>query len=388
MARGGRKGRPKHPIDASRVQKTPVAAKSVEKVVSPASSSSNKEPNETPIPVAVAASSSPSSTVPEPSSPVPELPRPTYASLLDEDEGTHLRYIPAQVIDGRKCAQIEREDVASEIEYWQSAVLCSVLGANPPLEVMKGYINRIWGNYEIDKIILVKRGLFLVRFAQLQDKQAVEKRGVYFFDRKPFLVKGWNPEMDLHTESIRSLPLWVHFPDLDLKYWGFDCLSKIGSLLGIPLKTDRITREKSMIGYARLLIEVPMEGPFPDFIEFFDEYGVLVHQPVKFEWKPCICEHCGLFGHLEDACRKKKPRMEWRPVNRAPTIPQSIPDSTPEERIATPEAPIISVPKHSGAKPSNIAVQPASSSNAFLILQHMDGGNQDVEGGLINPPHG
>jgi len=52
----------------------------------------------------------------------------------------------------------------------------------------------------------------------LLDKQMVERRGVYYSDSKPFLLKGWNPEMDMHTEEIKSLPLWVQFPDLDVKY--------------------------------------------------------------------------------------------------------------------------------------------------------------------------
>ena len=43
--------------------------------------------------------------------------------------------------------------------------------------------------YEIDKILLVRRGVFLVRFLQMQDKQLVEKTGVYHFDNKPMIVK-------------------------------------------------------------------------------------------------------------------------------------------------------------------------------------------------------
>ena len=30
-----------------------------------------------------------------------------------------------------------------------------------------------------------------------------------------------------------------------------------------------------MIQYARLLIEVPIEGPFPEYVDFFDEKGQL-----------------------------------------------------------------------------------------------------------------
>jgi len=87
--------------------------------------------------------------------------------------------------------------------------LCSVLGENPPYEVIKGYVKRTWSTYELDKIIQVRRGVFVVRFMYLPDKMAVEQRGFYYFDNKPFLVKAWNPDMDLQAESIKSLPLWL-----------------------------------------------------------------------------------------------------------------------------------------------------------------------------------
>ena len=120
-----------------------------------------------------------------------------------------MKYVPAQTINGNRYAKLEIEDVAPEVEYWKNAVICSVLGANPPYEVVKGYIKCIRVAYDIDQIVQVIKGLFLVRFIQLQDKVEVEKKGLYYFDRKPFLVKGWTREMDLHTEAIKSLPLWV-----------------------------------------------------------------------------------------------------------------------------------------------------------------------------------
>ena len=92
--------------------------------------------------------------------------------------------------------------------------------------------------------------------------------------------------MDLQTESIKSLPLWVQLPELDIKYSGLASLSKIGSLIGQPLKTDKYTAEKSRLNCARLLIDVPLEGSFPEYVEFFNEKGLLVRQPVKFEWLP------------------------------------------------------------------------------------------------------
>lgn len=118
-------------------------------------------------------------------------------------------------------------------------------------------------------------------------------------------------------DSIQSLPLWVRFPELDIRYWGCKSVSKLGSIIGIPIKTDRYTKEKEFLSYARMMIEVPVTRPFPDTIEFINDQGVLVRQKVIFEWKPTKCSHCHLFGHEVSECRKKQGiRKEWRVVQK------------------------------------------------------------------------
>ncbi|KAJ8435391.1 hypothetical protein Cgig2_017668 [Carnegiea gigantea] len=87
-----------------------------------------------------------------------------------------------------------------------------------------------------------------------------------------------------------------------------DCLGKIGSVLGIPIKTDRYTMERRMLKYARLLIDIPLDAPFLDFAEFINDQDVVVRAPVNYEWKPLKCTHCHMYGHLEDECRKKHKR--------------------------------------------------------------------------------
>lgn len=137
-------------------------------------------------------------------------------------------------------------------------------------------------------------------------------------------------------------------------------------MIGIPLNTDRYTNERVLIKYARLLIDVPMDGPFPEYIEFFNEYGDLIRQLVTFEWKPCKCTHCEMFGHLEADCRKKlKLRKEWRPVlppNRVPED-QSQPAKPAEEGVFT------SVTRKTAAKQPTAPVQITEvTQNSFQVL--------------------
>ncbi|KAJ8428990.1 hypothetical protein Cgig2_018358 [Carnegiea gigantea] len=200
----------------------------------------------------------------------------TYASLVDPAEGTTLKCIPMAEIDGQKCSKIDKTDVLSEAEYWSTAVIC-------------GYVRRIWSRKSIDNVVMARKGV--IRFINMQDKLDVTQRRVCFFDKKPFIVKAWK-------ETLKSL-------------------SKLGIMLSTPIKTDRTIKEKATIKYARLLIEMSLVGPFPEYIDFVNDWEVVVRQKVHYEWKSIHCNQYQMLGHEEQHCRKKnKVRQEWRVVIR------------------------------------------------------------------------
>ena len=88
-------------------------------------------------------------------------------------------------------------------------------------------------------------------------------------------------------------------------------------MLGIPIRTDKYTKDKSFLKYARLLIEIQLEDNFSEYIEFVNEHNVVVRQRVEYEWKLTKCDFCKMYGQTRDDYRKKpQPRIEWRPVVR------------------------------------------------------------------------
>ena len=109
--------------------------------------------------------------------------------MVDPNEGTALKFISAPTINGVRCDMLKNGDVAAKIEQLKQSILCTVLGANTPFEVMQGFIKRIWSTLDIDKIIQVRKGVFLVRFGNLQDKHIVERRGHIILILNPFLSK-------------------------------------------------------------------------------------------------------------------------------------------------------------------------------------------------------
>ncbi|XP_074305258.1 uncharacterized protein LOC141640349, partial [Silene latifolia] len=225
--------------------------------------------------------------------------------------------------------QLIDSDVKDELEYWSTAVYCYVLGANPPFKVLDGFVKRIWGYTEIEKIAFHSNGIFLVRFKTEAMKLRVLQAGPVFFDNKPVVVKDWTPESKLIREAVDMVPIWIIFYGLPLKFWG-NALKKIASLVGNPIRCDSNTQLNTFLGYARIMVEVKVGDDLPDVIEFMDELDVKHRQIIHYEWKPTISTECKALGHFSCHCRRKdkqpkgpvRGRKTWVPKKTVVPIPQ------------------------------------------------------------------
>ncbi|XP_009629264.2 uncharacterized protein [Nicotiana tomentosiformis] len=196
---------------------------------------------------------------------------------------------------------------------------------------MEGYFNRIWKGKRIDKIAQVNRGVFLIRFTNVDDRENVVEEGVQMFDRKLIVVKLWKADCDVTKDKVDRVPIWIRLVGLDVKYWGKNALTKITSLIGTPLKADKAMNNRDKMTYARVLVEIPLNQEYPTSVMFENEYGRIVEQNVEYEWKPVLCAKCKNFGHDIMNCRKqqreeiakmgqgnreeKQERQQQRPIN-------------------------------------------------------------------------
>ena len=83
--------------------------------------------------------------------------------------------------------QIDLTDIQDEIDFWSSYIICYVIGANPPIHVMEGFIRRVWKSYNVDKVVMVSKGMFIVIFTTMDSGDQV-LGGTYFFDSKPIMM--------------------------------------------------------------------------------------------------------------------------------------------------------------------------------------------------------
>ncbi|XP_074297834.1 uncharacterized protein LOC141628615 [Silene latifolia] len=212
--------------------------------------------------------------------------------------------------------RLTSENVAGELKFWSTSVVCYVLGANPPSSVLTGYVKRVWQGFGVDKIAFMPNELFLVRFKSKEKQQLVLNNGHLIFDNKPVIVKAWEPDMELVKHDVKRVPIWIKLYGLDVKFWGTDCLRKISGIVGAYIKSDEATQNRDFLGYARTMVEVNVDQEFPNEIGFFDENGKQHWLRVMYDWLPITCGKCKGMGHETAKCRKgegKPAAKVWKP---------------------------------------------------------------------------
>uniref|UniRef100_A0A803Q6X4 DUF4283 domain-containing protein n=1 Tax=Cannabis sativa TaxID=3483 RepID=A0A803Q6X4_CANSA len=65
---------------------------------------------------------------------------------------SRLKYTKPICVGDQIVAKLDLEEIEVEALLWKNAILCIVLGVNPPFTVFEGFIKRIWGNLGVEKI--------------------------------------------------------------------------------------------------------------------------------------------------------------------------------------------------------------------------------------------
>ncbi|KAF4401755.1 hypothetical protein G4B88_000803 [Cannabis sativa] len=88
----------------------------------------------------------------------------TFSNGKAMNRDQKLLFTEPMIRDGIKIAQVDLEEVREEGNCWKSAVICKVLGANPPVPIFEGFIKRVWGHLGIQQLSKMSMGLIMVRF--------------------------------------------------------------------------------------------------------------------------------------------------------------------------------------------------------------------------------
>lgn len=175
-------------------------------------------------------------------------------------------------------------------------------------------------------MLYLRRGWYYFKFANEADSHTILHGGPWMFGNSSLILKQWTPDFCAHMDTLKVVPVWTLFTDLDPCFWSPCALSNIASLIGKPLFADPYTMEKSRISFARVLIDIDISKEIPSFVKVNTPYGIKMFT-VEYEWMPHFCTHCDTIGHSSGKCRKVKQSDKAGPSVKK--IWQPIPKNTP-----------------------------------------------------------
>ncbi|XP_056685384.1 uncharacterized protein [Spinacia oleracea] len=192
---------------------------------------------------------------------------------------------------------MQENEIDKLTDVWLASIVLYVVGDAPTIASVKRFIDATWSNVGTPNVFLHDEGYFLVQFDSIADRDLVLSGGPYTFFSKPVIVKPWAANFNFYEEVLRVIPLWVKLPNLPLNCWSSQSLSRIGSLLGVPICADDCTTRQQRISFARLLVEMDVTDTLPDHVWIVDTNGREFKQLVLYDWKPAYCHKCKMPGH-------------------------------------------------------------------------------------------
>uniref|UniRef100_A0A803NBH9 DUF4283 domain-containing protein n=1 Tax=Chenopodium quinoa TaxID=63459 RepID=A0A803NBH9_CHEQI len=248
---------------------------------------------------------------------------------------------PPQSELNKPVLQLSMDDIVDELDCCNLGVVAFTIAANPHIKTFEGFCYRIWGKLNVDKVIPLRRGIFLIRFLNSETRDKALTALNFLMDKKP--------------------------------YWGKSCLEKIVGLIGKPIRPDAATLSRDRVAYVRYLVEMDLKQEFPNKIDFLNEKGILFEQNLTWEWKPQWCSVCGGMGRANGTCQKKTEKMVWRPK-----LVKAIdePKQQQKEDHELDSDPIF-VPVENGKKLSPIR-QPAPQNDPVLLQNSFDSLKEDT----------
>ncbi|XP_019256255.1 PREDICTED: uncharacterized protein LOC109234641 [Nicotiana attenuata] len=233
------------------------------------------------------------------------------AEIVKENQEQHtglkLNYYLPVLKDGVKVVKliINPQEIAEQNQKWSLVLIGYVIGGNPTFKEMLKFVYGVWNFVSTPQVFLHNNGYFIFKFENEEDKAAILQQGPYTFNYRPFILKQWDLEFQMHKESTQIVPMWVMFPNLPIQFWAPGNLGRIASCIGNPICTDKLTTQEQRIAYAKILIEMDISQPLPDSLSLELPDGKYYSQDIEYEWKPMYCQDCLKVGHVTGDCKKR-----------------------------------------------------------------------------------
>ena len=195
-------------------------------------------------------------------------------------------------------------DILSIEEAWGYSLIGFLVGAVPSPRIVKDLMK----GWEVPcKFSFHRNDWILFEFENQESMKKVRDMGAHMSYGRSWIIKEVPKLFAFADSCFSSVPIWVNLRSLPKQLWSRKALSKIGSQIGKPICTDRITGERLFHDCARILVEVDVTKEPKKVLPIKMPDGRMWDQPLEYEVQPVICTKCRSLGHSGETCQGRRP---------------------------------------------------------------------------------
>ncbi|KAJ6352926.1 hypothetical protein OIU76_002028 [Salix suchowensis] len=205
------------------------------------------------------------------------------------------------------------EDLDVKCDVWKSCLIGYISGKFPGYKAL----NAVIANYFHCEVVLNlhESGRLIYKFKNEEDKFAVLRGGPYLVFGRPLILREMPEFFNFNSAEMSTVPVWVKLPNLPLRCWSENCLSKIASVIGNPIQCDMLTSSMTRLSYVRVLVEIDLRKKLREFVNLCLPNGEMIEQQIVYETLPKFCSHCKVLGHMVETCTKYAKRSNVSAAN-------------------------------------------------------------------------
>lgn len=211
------------------------------------------------------------------------------------------------VADGELCpiADIPWDSYKQSWLPWRRALIIKVLGKAFSFKVLEPRIRRLWNLDNGCELLDIDKGYLVARFYSQADYFKVLHGGPWIVLDHYLTLSKWKPNFKPGDTTVQSTLVWLRLPTLPLELFVESSLLGIGNAVGTAVKVDTITADMIKARYARVCVELNLQGPLPPNVLVWGR-----KQPIEYEGLHHICFLCGRYGHKKEHCSGAQPSSD------------------------------------------------------------------------------
>lgn len=195
------------------------------------------------------------------------------------------------------------EAVEENTERLNAALVGRIIGRKVSYTTCSLEFKRLWSFADTFTLMYFTNGCFICIFSSTDARDAVLAKGPWFVSNQLLGLDKWSPDFDPITMDGLQTPIWIRFPNLPLLYWDKRNITRLATMIGVPLWYDEVVNEWGNISYARVCVKLNLANKLKAGIWIQGSKGK-IFQLVIYEGLSKIYFNCGLIGHNVDVCLK------------------------------------------------------------------------------------